>query len=60
MYFNVTNIIILPYVADDNECNATPDPCHQDASCNNTIGSFECICDDGFDGNGTYCIGLLK
>ena len=29
--------------------------CHNDADCQNTIGSFECMCKDGFDGNGFEC-----
>ena len=47
-------------VLDENECNATTYPCHEDAFCNNTVGSFECICEDGFTGNGTFCRGLLN
>ena len=45
------------YVEDVNECNADIYPCHEDAFCNNTIGSYDCICEDGFDGNGTICAG---
>jgi hypothetical protein len=29
--------------------------CHQHAKCENTFGSFNCSCLDGFKGNGTYC-----
>ena len=31
--------------------------CSADASCMNTIGSFECICNAGFTGNGFECSG---
>ena len=27
------------------------------ATCNNTEGSFACYCNEGFNGNGTYCNG---
>jgi len=29
--------------------------CHVRATCNNTFGSFECICDADFEGNGVNC-----
>ena len=57
--YNVTNFIVANFITDENECNATTYPCHELAFCNNTIGSFECICKDGFDGNETYCEGLF-
>ena len=40
---------------DINECSSNP--CHQNATCQNTIGSFVCTCDDGYTGNGTDCQG---
>ena len=42
---------------DINECEANTYPCHKNASCDNTIGSYECTCEDGFHGNGTTCEG---
>ena len=27
-------------------------PCHVDAYCDNTIGSYNCTCYDGYSGNG--------
>ena len=41
--------------ADVNECGN--DTCHANATCNNTIGSFMCICDRGFTGDGFNCSG---
>ena len=32
--------------------------CSSDADCVNTDGSFECVCDDGFDGDGFTCTGM--
>ena len=42
-------------VLDENECLLFP--CRKQASCINNNGSFECICKDGFTGNGSYCEG---
>ena len=33
-------------------------PCHANATCTNTIGSYICDCDEGYDGNGTNCTGM--
>lgn len=30
--------------------------CHAEASCINTIGSYHCTCNQGYDGNGDVCI----
>ena len=32
---------------DDNECN--DNPCHETASCQNTLGSYTCGCPSGFE-----------
>ena len=40
---------------DDDECVAELDNCHENATCNNTFGSFECTCIAGFDGDGVNC-----
>ena len=31
--------------------------CHDDAYCMDTDGSYECMCKEGYSGNGTSCIG---
>ena len=38
---------------DIDECQASP--CDANATCTNQLGSFECACNDGFQGNGTTC-----
>ncbi|XP_031556563.1 fibrillin-2-like [Actinia tenebrosa] len=40
---------------DINECNDGTHTCHSDATCNNTIGGFNCTCKSGFNGNGKHC-----
>ena len=40
---------------DVDEC--TNSTCHGNATCNNTIGSFMCMCDRGFTGDGFNCSG---
>ena len=38
---------------DINECQDTPDVCDDNATCNNTIGSYTCTCNEGFTGEGS-------
>ena len=33
------------------------DDCAENAICINTPGSFICMCDEGYDGDGTTCVG---
>ena len=35
------------------------DDCDVNAHCNNTEGSFQCTCNNGFTGSGTLCSKLL-
>ena len=44
---------------DDDECTNGKHDCDMNANCTNTIGSFECICNDGFLGDGKTCISNL-
>ena len=44
---------------DVDECAATESPCDENASCNNSEGSFECECNAGYDGDGTTCSPIL-
>ena len=34
-------------------------PCASNASCTNTVGSYQCECDDGFTGSGWNCSGEI-
>ena len=41
---------------DVNECvRAEENNCHSSALCSDTIGSFECVCRDGYEGDGVKC-----
>ena len=39
---------------DINECSSNP--CHDNATCTDNEGSFDCQCKDGFSGDGLSCI----
>ncbi len=48
-------------VADVNECTLGLDDCGANSACDNTIGSYECTCDGGFEGvDGRDCTGLFQ
>ena len=42
---------------DINECLTNNGGCHDQAICANTIGSFNCECKSGYQGNGLNCTG---
>ncbi|KAK2547121.1 Protein HEG-like protein 1 [Acropora cervicornis] len=45
---------------DVNECeNEQTNPCDRHAICNNTIGSYSCHCEQGFDGDGFNCTDIV-
>ena len=43
--------------ADIDECDQGDHNCDINAQCDNTVGGFECHCNDGFTTNGTQCDG---
>ena len=50
--FSVLNVL------DVNECTNGTHNCDNNASCQNSVGSFNCSCNPGYDGNGTTCFGM--
>ena len=52
-----TGLLSLPYTctADVDECWIYLDNCDPNAACINTIGSFECMCCEGFEGDSFVC-----
>ena len=49
------------FIPDINECDREEgSECHENARCENTDGSFQCVCDDGYYGTGIECFGKIK
>ena len=48
------------FVTDIDECQDGSHLCQEDATCNNTIGWYNCTCNPGFDGNGKNCTGRFE
>ena len=48
-------IFLFIAIIDINECASSS--CSSDATCSNTDGSFQCACNNGFNGDGTTCTG---
>ena len=47
-------------LTDVDECVLQTDVCNEYASCQNIDGTFNCTCDEGYEGNGrTRCDGTL-
>ena len=44
---------------DIDECSGTND-CDSNAQCTDTDGSYTCMCNDGYTGNGTSCDGKFR
>lgn len=44
---------------DVNECTRNNGGCDIDATCINVPGSFRCVCDDGYTGDGFHCRGMF-
>ena len=42
---------------DVDECNENKHDCSADATCENTHGSFNCKCSEGYQGDGVTCAG---
>ena len=47
----------VTYRSDIDECSSGSHDCHQNATCVNTAGHYDCICKPGLSGNGRNCSG---
>ena len=45
---------------DADECSASVPVCDVNATCRNTLGSYQCACKAGFTGNGKTCTGEIS
>uniref|UniRef100_A0A0G4I4H5 EGF-like domain-containing protein n=1 Tax=Chromera velia CCMP2878 TaxID=1169474 RepID=A0A0G4I4H5_9ALVE len=49
------HVVTGGWSVDLNECTTNVHDCHGNATCNNTAGSFDCTCNDGWIGSGVGC-----
>ncbi len=55
--FPVIIIVLIPVYLDINEClTGAPVSCPQHSFCNNTFGSYDCACDNGYKKYEGNCI----
>ena len=49
-------LYIFPTLSDIDKC-VEQSPCGENAVCTNTPGSFTCVCNNGYQGDGLTCTG---
>ena len=49
-------LLLLFTSIDINECVSGVHNCHSSASCTNTVGSYSCLCNHPFTGDGKICM----
>ena len=53
-------LILLPFIhTDTDECTLGTHDCANVAACQNTRGSYICVCPAGYFGDGRVCTGML-
>ena len=55
-WYNKCKYILLLPILDVDECSSQP--CHANGTCNNTVGSYFCVCNPGFTSDGSNCTGI--
>ena len=60
MILTLTYWLLSSLTLDIDECNSNGDPCHSNATCTDTEGSYTCVCDEGFTGDGYNCSGRWR
>ena len=53
----IINNFAMILLLDVDECKAAIKPCHADATCTNSVGSYTCTCNSGYLGDGKTCTG---
>jgi len=56
-FFFLSFFFEIKWNIDINECSTNNGGCATTAKCTNTIGSFTCACNSGYDGDGFNCEG---
>lgn len=54
-WYFLTSLLYALFASDINECALGSDDCDGNAECTDTIGSFMCVCNHGYNGTGTEC-----
>ena len=49
----------ISIVPDFDECKTGTHSCDDNATCKNTVGSYNCICESGYSGDGKTCNGKM-
>ena len=57
LYALIIFIVVLCVTLDVDECKVSESFCDVNADCNNTRGSYRCLCKPGFTGDGKSCSG---
>ena len=53
-------IVLYNVIIDIDECeNETLNACDVHANCSNNVGSYDCFCLSGFEGDGFICSGMF-
>ena len=47
------------FLKDIDECTLDEGNCPKNSNCNNTVGSFHCVCQKGYQGDGHNCTGKI-
>ena len=58
MYYRFP-LSLLSLFIDVDECVQNSTLCNINANCTNTDGSYMCQCQDGYEGDGINCTGIL-